>query len=220
MVNKIKAVLLDIDGTLINSNDAHTKAWQEALSDYGFHKDYNSIRNKIGMGSDHLLPQLLSLKKNDPVVKLIDQRHGELFRSKYLPSLQAFKGSRELLSTLKNKGFKLIVVSSSSKKDLKELLKIDGLSNFFDNFNQADTERKSKPDPDIINDALKEESLNQDEALMIGDTPYDIEAAKRAGVKIMAFTTGGWNAQELKEADAIFSGPQQLLENLPDFIFA
>lgn len=214
-MENIEGILFDIDGTLIDSNDAHTKAWSEAFAESNIQIDYNSIRNKIGMGGDHLIPALINVSKESQLGKKIDERKGEIFRKKYLPFLKPFPGAKELLQSLKAKGFKLIVASSSSAKDLVELLKIDGLINYFDNLNLAAFDTQTKPDPDILLNALSKGALNKDKALMIGDTPYDIEAAKHAGIEIIAFTCGGWNAKDLEGAIAIYEGPKHFLDNLP-----
>lgn len=214
----IEGVLFDIDGTLIDSNDAHTKAWLEAFAESNIQLDYHSIRNKIGMGSDHLIPKLIKISNESQVGRKIDKRQGEIFRTKYLPFLKSFPGAKELLQLLKDKGLKLVVASSSSAKDLTELLKIDGLINYFDNLNMATSDTQSKPDPDIILNALSKGNLSKDKALMIGDTPYDIEASIHAGVKVIAFTCGGWSVKDLKGAIAIYESPKHFIENLPKAI--
>lgn len=213
-MGNIEVVLFDIDGTLIDSNDAHTKAWLEAFAESNIQIDYNSIRNKIGMGSDHLIPELIKTSKESPLGKTIDKRQGEIFRKKYLPFLKTFQGAKELLQLLKSKGLKLIVASSSSGKDLIELLKIDGLMNYFDSLNITTPDTQSKPDPDIILNALSKVGLSKDKALMIGDTPYDVQAARNAGIKMIAFTCGGWKANDLTGAMEIYEGPKHFLEKI------
>ncbi len=214
-MRKVKGILFDIDGTLIDSNDAHVKSWGEAFAESNFEINYDSIRKKIGMGSDHLIPELIKVSKESQLGRTIDKRHGEIFRTKYLPFVKSFPGAKELLQSLKTKGFKLIVASSSSGIDLNEILKIDSLINYFDNLNIPTSDTHSKPDPDIILNALSKGTLNKENAIMIGDTQYDIEAAKRAGVKTIAFTCGGSEVKDLRGAIAIYQGPKYFLENLP-----
>ncbi len=213
-MSAIKCVLFDIDGTLIDSNDPHAKAWQDVFRENGFEISYDEIRSRIGMGGDHLLPELTGISKDDVEGQKLEQRRGEIFRDKYLPTLRAFDHARQLIETLKAKDFKTVVATSASSKDLKLLLHQADLENLFDARTNSSEVENSKPDPDIIQAALGEAKVDARQAVMVGDTPYDIEAAASAGVKTIALTCGGWSRESLSLAGAwkVFDDPAALLQ--------
>ena len=210
-MKKLRGVILDIDGTLVDSNDAHARAWVEALAEAGIKVPFEKVRPLIGMGGDKLLPQVSGLEEDSPQGKLIGERRGEIFKEHYLPRLKAFPSTRELLLKMRERGLKLAVATSAKEDELKPLLKMAGAADLIEEKTSSDDAENSKPDPDIVKAALDELQLSADEAVMIGDTPYDIESASRAGLKAIAFRSGGWNDAELARAIAIYDGPADLL---------
>lgn len=207
----ITSVLLDLDGTLVDSNDAHAMSWMEALRTYSISVTFPQVREKIGMGADQLLPSLGIFPEN-PHSREIQAKHGDIFRNRYLPSVRAFPGAKELVEHLMRQGFKLIVATSASQRDLDETLRQTGLDDLLKNSTSAKDAEYSKPEPDIIQAALEKVHATPREALMIGDTPYDIYSARRAGVDTIAFTCGGSSPQDLRDAIAIYEGPLELLK--------
>ena len=208
-----KAVLLDIDGTLIDSNDAHANAWVDVGKEFGHDIQFERVRWLIGMGGDKVLPELTGLDSESDLGKKILDRRGEIFREQYLPTLKPFKHTRELLERIASDGVKLVVATSASEEDLKGLLKQAGIEDLIDKAANSDDAEESKPAPDIVEAALKRGKVKPSEAIMLGDTPYDIGAATRAGVPVVAFTSGGWEAEELRGAVAVYGGPAELLES-------
>jgi HAD superfamily hydrolase (TIGR01509 family) len=207
----ITSVLLDLDGTLVDSNDAHAMSWMEALRTYSISVTFPQVREKIGMGADQLLPSLGIFPEN-PHAHEIQEKRGDIFRQRYLPSIRPFPGAKELVEHLMRQGFKLVVATSSSQRDLDEILRQTGLDDLLKNSTSAKDAAYSKPEPDIIQAALQKVHATAREALMIGDTPYDIYSARRAGVDTIAFTCGGSSPQDLRDAIAIYEGPQELLK--------
>jgi HAD superfamily hydrolase (TIGR01509 family) len=212
----LKTILLDVDGTLIDSNDAHARAWVDALEEAGFEPHYVSIRKRIGMGGDHLLPNVTGVDIEEAEGKAISRRRGEIFREKYLPNLKAFPQTRELLLRLKEEGHPLVIATSASKKDLQALLEQAGLGDLDIPATTADDADASKPEPDIIFAALEKAGVKAADAIMLGDTPYDVAAAKKAGVATIGFTCGGWMKDDLDPAIAVYEGPMDLLMNLEE----
>lgn len=212
------SLLLDIDGTLLDSNDAHTRAWLDALATEGFQTDYASVRSRIGMGGDHLLPSLLGLTEDTAVGKRLSHRRGEIFRARYLPQLKPFPQTREWLQAVRARGVTLVGATSSSGGDAPGLLEKAGVADLLASYTTADDAESSKPDPDIVAAALKKSGVPARHALMIGDTPYDITAAKRAGVRAIGFTSGGWPAEKLNEAVLVLDGPAHALRELDRLI--
>ena len=216
----IKAVLLDIDGTLVDSNDAHAHAWQAAFADAGIVIDFQRIRSCIGMGGDKLMPAVASISEDSELGGRISKRKGEIFRSKWLPTLQPFRDADRLLMELKARGFTLVAATSAKRDELRSLLKVAHAEWLLDGAASSDDAEESKPDPDIIHAALREADTEPGSAVMIGDTPYDIEAATAAGVRIVAFRCGGWSDDDLSRAIAVYDGPWQLLEQIQTSVFA
>jgi HAD superfamily hydrolase (TIGR01509 family) len=206
-----KAVLLDIDGTLIDSNDAHANAWVDVGREFGYDINYDHVRWLIGMGGDKVLPAVTGLREETEEGERILSRRGEIFREQYLPQLKPFEGTRELLQQISDEGVKLVVATSASEEDLQGLLKQAGIEDLIDKAANSDDAEESKPAPDIVEAAMKRGKVDVGEAIMIGDTPYDIGAATNAGIPIIAFRSGGWEPEELRGALAIYDGPADLL---------
>ena len=210
----ITAVLFDIDGTLVNSNDAHAAAWVQAFADFGVQADPALVRRCIGMGGDKLMPAVSGIEEDSPIGKIIAERRGRIFKQQFLPTLEPFDGARDLVAAIKSRGLTVVAASSASKEDLKALLAVAGVDRLMDDATSSDDAEESKPEPDIIVAALKRAKAQPSEAIMIGDTPYDVEAALRAGVSVIGFRCGGWNDESLRGAVAIYDGPHELLARL------
>jgi HAD superfamily hydrolase (TIGR01509 family) len=206
----IRGVIFDIDGTLVDSNDQHAKAWVEALAEFGIDVKFEQARRLIGKGGDKVLPELSGIEKESDDGKKISDYRAELFKVKYQPHLKPFPGSKDLLALLVERGKRLVVASSAQAEELKVLLKIAGADEFIEDATSSSDAERSKPDPDIVQVALDNLGLDRDEVVMIGDTPYDIEAAARAGIRTIAFRSGGWPDAGLEGALAIYDGPADL----------
>ncbi|MGQ0813563.1 MAG: HAD family hydrolase [Gemmatimonadota bacterium] len=206
-----RAVLLDIDGTLVDSNDEHAWAWLDTCKEFGYECEFERVRWLIGMGGDKLLPELTALTEDSPEGERILQRRGEIFRASYAPAIRAFECARELLVRLSEDGYKLVVATSASEEDLATLLKQGNLDDLIDKSTSSDDADESKPAPDIVQAALKKGKVKAEAAVMLGDTPYDVVAAGRAGVDIVALRCGGWEDEELHGAAEIWDDPADLL---------
>jgi HAD superfamily hydrolase (TIGR01509 family) len=210
-VERLRGVILDVDGTLVDSNGAHTRAWVEALAEAGHDVPEPRVRRLIGMGGDKIVPTLTGLPEGSAEAERIAERRGEIFRSKYLPSLRAFPGVRDLLLRMKQDGLALAVASSAEKEELTALLRTAGADDLLEAQASSGDAERSKPDPDIVRAALHGLGLPPDEVAMIGDTPYDLEAAARSGITAVAFRCGGWTDSELSGAAAIYDDACDLL---------
>ncbi|HEX7180713.1 MAG TPA: HAD family hydrolase [Thermoanaerobaculia bacterium] len=208
---RYRGVLLDVDGTLVDSNHAHVDAWVQAFSENGYDVPREKVGKLIGMGGDNLLPVALGLDKESAEGKKLSERHTELFKEK-LPSLRAFPGVRQLLERIRDDGLDLVVATSANRDELDPLLEIAGVKDLLDEATSADDAESSKPDPDIVHASLDRLGCPPEETVMLGDTPYDVEAAGKAGVRVIAFRCGGlFTDEELKGALAIYDGPADLL---------
>lgn len=207
----IQGVILDVDGTLIDSNDAHTKAWIEAMAEYGYHVPYEKVRPLIGMGGDKVLPDTIHLGKDSEIGSQISKRRAAIFKERYLPQLRPFPGAKELLQEMRDRGLQLAIASSSQPDELKSLLQLVGAEDLVEEKTSSKDVSRSKPDPDVMQVTLQRIGLDAHEVLMIGDTAYDIEAARKVHVGTIAFRCGGWKDADLAGARAIYDGPADLL---------
>ena len=211
-----QAVIFDVDGTLVDSNDVHARTWVETFAELGFRVPYDTVRKMIGMGGDKLVPAALQLRDDDPRVERIGERRSQLFLETGLARVRALPGSRELVVALDRRGFRLAVASSAKREELAPLLEIAGVADLIDIETSSSDAERSKPDPDIVAAALRRLALPREDVVMIGDTPYDLEAAARAGIGCIAFRSGGWDDASLARAIAIYDGPADLLRRLDE----
>ena len=216
MTNKLAGVLLDIDGTLVDSNDGNARAWFEALLAQGIEINYVKLREAIGMGGDNLLPSVAHIEKDSPQGKAASKACAEIFKEKYQPSVKAFSQVKELLTRLHEQGLKLVVATSGKMEQARPMLELTGAFDFIDVMATAEDAESSKPAPDILHAALKKSGLDADEVIMIGDTPYDVQAAQKADVAIIGVRCGGWGAPDLKGALAVYNDPADLLAHLDE----
>ena len=208
---QLKGVLLDIDGTLIFSNEAHARAFADAAAQLGVKSDLEKIRRLIGMGGDKLIPEAFGLDSESPLGKQLAGLKLEIFRERYLSTLQPTPGARALLSRFLRDRLKLVVATSAAEEEAEQLLKQAGVNDLVADIASSDDAESSKPDPDILQAALKDMKESKDAVVMLGDTPYDVEAARRAGIRIIAVRTGGWTDRELEGAYLICDDPADVL---------
>lgn len=216
-MSRIRAVILDIDGTLVDSNDAHAQAFVDAAEELGLEvPEFREVWRRIGMGGDKLIPEVWGFDKESEEGGKLDRRKGEIFRERFLPTLEPTRGARALLHRLRDDGIKLVVATSADKRDLKGLLERAGVTDLIQEATSADDVEESKPDPDIVHAALEEAGFPAEQTVMLGDTPYDVEAAGRAGVAAIAVRSGGWGDADLEGAAAIYDDPADLLEHFEE----
>jgi HAD superfamily hydrolase (TIGR01509 family) len=207
-----KVALLDVDGTLVDSNDAHAESWVVTLRELGHDVPLGRVRELIGKGADKLLPETTGIAKESPEGKEIAARRTEVFMTQYLPCLMPFPGARQLLERMRADGYQLVVATSAQETEMHALLDVAGVSDLVEDAASAKDATDSKPDPDIVNAALRNAGCTPNDAVMLGDTPYDVEAATRAGVPIVALRCGGWSDLHLRGAIAIYDDPTDLLQ--------
>lgn len=210
-----------MDGTLVLSNDAHAEAWVKAFAYYGYKIAYDEVRRLVGMGGDKIIPKLVpGLNNESGMGKKITTFRTKLFQDEYAPKLEAAPGSRELVEKLQDEGYKLMVASSAKEEELENLLKAAQVNDLLTEAATSGDAEQSKPDPDIVHAALEKIGLPPEQVIMIGDTPYDIEAAERAGVQLIAVRCGGWGDKDLVGAVRIFDDPADLAAHFDKSVFA
>jgi phosphoglycolate phosphatase-like HAD superfamily hydrolase len=206
-----RGVLLDIDGTLLDSNEQHARAWADALREDNVLVELSYVRRLIGMGGDHLLPAVSDIAEDSPRGRAIVSRRKTIFREHYLATCHAFAGARELVSRMREEGLRINVATSSEKDDLAALLHVARVHDLIDDAATSSDAARSKPDPDIVAAAVGKSGLEPEFLILLGDTPYDVQAAARAGVRAVGLRCGGWSEQDLAGAVAIYDNPADLL---------
>lgn len=199
----LKAVLLDMDGTLLESNSFHAESWVRTLNHFGFAATFEAVVKQIGKGGEYLLPVFVPEDKLKSMEKEINAYRKRLFHREYIDRIVPFADARRLLEMMRARGLRIVVATSGEKDDqeiFKTLLKIHDL---VEEDVTADDAERPKPEPDIFEAALKMLKVDASGALALGDTPWDVEAAKKAGVHTVAVQSGGWSKEALEEAGAI-----------------
>jgi membrane protein len=200
---RVKAVLFDLDGTLVDSNDHHVLAWDAALRAEGFAFTRAQIHDQIGKGSDMFVPALLPDVDEDTAKRLADA-HGEIFQGEYRDRVQPFPGARDLIAAVKARGQKVVLASSASAGDLDHYLDLLNARDLIDETTSAGDVERTKPAPDIFVAVLEKIApITAGEAIMIGDTPYDVEAAAKCGVATIGLRSGKFPEESLRSAGAI-----------------
>jgi HAD superfamily hydrolase (TIGR01549 family) len=200
----VKAVIFDIDGTLIDSVDLHARAWQEAFEHFGKQFPFEKVRYQIGKGGDQLLPVFLSEREIEEFGEELTEYRGELFKREYLPRVVAFPRVRELFERVLRDGKRVALASSAKKDELKEYKRIADIEDLVEEETSADDAEKSKPHPDIFEAALSQlGGVEPSDAIVVGDTPYDAEAARKAGVRTVGLLSGGFPEEDLRAAGCV-----------------
>lgn len=210
-----RGVIFDIDGTLVDSVDLHTRAWLEAFRHFGFDLDYPQVREQIGKGSDQLIPALLPERAAEAKGEEIDEFRTDLFRREYLPRVTAFPMVRELFERIKAAGSKIVLASSAKGGELDTYKQITRVGDLIEGSTTSDDADRSKPHPDIFEAALGDLGrMDRADIVVVGDTPYDAEAAAKAGLRTIGVTCGGWGPEKLREAGcvAVYRDPAELLK--------
>lgn len=208
----LQGVIFDVDGTLVDSNEAHAGSWVDTLREVGIEVSFDVIWPMIGMGGDKLLPSAAGIESDSDLGKKLLERRWEIFQRDYLPRLRPMRGSRALVQRMKSDGLSLIVASSASGNELGALMEAAEVADLIKLRTSSSDAEDSKPDPDIVQAAVRKSGLKPDDLIMLGDTPYDVQAAIGAHVKLVGLLCGGWTALELSGAAAIYSDPADLLD--------
>lgn len=217
----IKAVIFDIDGTLVDSVDLHAQAWKETFKHYGKDIPYQQVRHQIGKGGDQLMPVFFSHEELDEFGKEMEEYRSKIFKRDYLPRVRAFPDVRELFLKIKADGKRLALASSAKEDELKTYKKLAHIEDLVEEETSADDADKSKPHPDIFKAALERlGDITPAEAIVVGDTPYDAEAAGKLRLRTVGVLCGGFPESELDAAGCmeIYQDPSDLLARYEETI--
>jgi HAD superfamily hydrolase (TIGR01509 family) len=217
----VLAFIFDIDGTLVDSNELHVDSWDRAFRRFGKQFPREQLRAQIGKGSDQYLPEFLTPDEIDRFGKALDDYRSELFRNEYLPKVRPFPKVRELFQRIRDDDKRIVLASSGKKADTKYYVDLLKLDNLIDGYVSGDDADSSKPAPDIFAASLKKLGhISPADAVTIGDTRFDVEAARKAGLTTIAFLCGGTSESALRETGAavIYRDPADFLAHYDDLI--
>jgi HAD superfamily hydrolase (TIGR01509 family) len=217
------AVIFDIDGTLVDSVDLHAEAWRRGFEAFGKHIPFEALRAQIGKGADQLLPCFLTADEIEDFGAALQAYRNDLFRREYLSRVLPFPGVRHLFQRLRADGKRVALASSAKKDEIVAYQKIADIEDLVNVTTSADDVERSKPHPDIFQIALRRLALSPAEAVVVGDTSYDAEAASRAGIGgTIGLLCGGASPERLREAGCreIYGNPADLLDHVSDSLLA
>src|SRR3954449_2364403 len=208
-----RAAILDIDGTLVDTNYHHAIAWYRAFRQHGIVLPIWRIHRHIGMGGDQLVEALTDRQTEEEKGDDIRDAEGPLYMS-MIEEVEPLEGSRELMVELKDLGHPVVLASSAKQAEVEHYLDLLDARELADAWTTSDDVERTKPQPDLVNAAM--EKVGADDGVMLGDTPWDVKAAQQAGIETVAVLTGGFSEQEVREAGAIavFESVAELRANL------
>lgn len=210
----LRAVIFDVDGTLVDSVDLHALCWQEAFLTFGVHVPFEDIRDQIGKGSDQLLPVFFSKSELKEFGEKLDDYRAELWKRDYAPKVRPFPKVRELFQRIRQDGREIALASSAKEDELEAYLDMLNIKDLISTRTTSDDAEQSKPEPDIFKAALRRVGDPPvSEVIAVGDTPWDTIAAQKMGVRTICLLCGGFPEFELRRArcGSVYADPADLL---------
>jgi HAD superfamily hydrolase (TIGR01509 family) len=219
----IKAVIFDVDGTLVDSNKLHVQAWIDAFWYFGKDIGYDELSEQMGKGGDQLMPVFCSKEELDKFGAELAEYRVEIFTGGYLHQVRPFPKVRELFERIRADGLQIALASSAKEEELEQHKKNLKIADLLEGATSADDAERSKPHPDIFQAALDQlDDVEPEEVVVVGDSPFDIEAAGRAGIRTIAVLSGGFAEEKLREAGAkeVYADVAELLERYDNSLLA
>jgi phosphoglycolate phosphatase-like HAD superfamily hydrolase len=212
----IRAVIFDVDGTLVDSVDLHARAWKDAFAEFDYSLEFQTIRAQIGKGGDQLMPVFMTQADLRDWGPALEKRRSFIFKQKYLPEVVPFPDVADLFRKLRRDGIRIVLASSCKQDELAVYKQLAGITDLVDAETASEDAEKSKPYPDIFDAAIgKLHGIQPADILVVGDSPYDAEAAGKANLDAIAVSCGGFPEQDLMDAGflAVYRDPSHLLES-------
>jgi HAD superfamily hydrolase (TIGR01509 family) len=214
-VTTLSTAILDIDGTLVDTNYQHAIAWFRAFVRHDIVLPIWRIHRHIGMGGDQVVPSLCDDRTEEERGDAIREAEGEEY-AKLIGEVRTMEGARELIKSLKQRGHVVILASSAKEDEVDVYLDLLQARDLADAWTTSADVEATKPEPDLVHAALERAGAEPGDAVMVGDTPWDVKAARSAGVPTLTVMTGGFSEQELRDAGAaeVYESVAELCERL------
>lgn len=209
-----EAFLLDIDGTLIDSNDKHADCWVEAFAHFGKRVEWKFVRGQIGKGGDLLVPDTLDAREMRDYGEDLKSHRSELWKREYMKSVTPFAGVTDAIRALHDRGARVAFASSSNPDEVEYYVELLGVGDLLEGSTSKEDAEFSKPSPEIFQAALERVKSEPSKTFVVGDTPYDILAAHRIPVPIVAVRCGGFPDDLLAKAEFLFDDLPHLVKEL------
>jgi phosphoglycolate phosphatase-like HAD superfamily hydrolase len=193
-------IIFDIDGTLCDSNYQHALAWYQAFRQHDVQLPVWELHRHLGMGGDQFVAAVAGDEAEEEIGDEVRSAHDAIYMT-MIQSVGVFDGARELLEDLKGDGFRVVLASSAKQREVDHYLDLLDGRELADDWTTSDDVEQTKPEPDLV--LAAREKLGGGDAVMVGDTPWDVEAARRSGVPTIAVLTGGFSEAELRDAGAV-----------------
>ena len=217
----IRAIIFDLDGTLVDSVKYHTEAWVKAFKKYGYDFSFERLRQQIGKGSEYIIGDLLASDEAEKLESDIAEYRKQYYQENLLDKVKPFPKVKELYETIKADDLKIILASSARKETIEHYKKLLEIANLIDGATSTDDVAKSKPEPDIFASALEQlGDIKTEEIIVVGDSPYDAMAASKLSLRTIGVLCGGFERETLSQVGcvAIYQDPADLLNNYPQFL--
>ena len=213
------AAILDVDGTLVDSNYHHALAWARAFRDHDLVVPLHVLHRHVGMGGDKYVAAVAGERAEERVGDAVRERWEELF-DELLPEVEPLAGARELIEALRERGHRVVLATSAIDAHLDAFLDKLDARELVHAWTTKDDVDASKPDPDLIESALR--LAETEDAVLVGDTPWDVAAARRAGIDTICVRSGGFGEAELRDAGAlaVYESVAELRKRLDESRFA
>jgi HAD superfamily hydrolase (TIGR01509 family) len=204
-----QAAIFDLDGTLLDSVDLHAISWHEAFMKFGHEVSFEQARSQIGKGGDKLIPVFLSPEEQNDHGRELEEWRSQRFKNRYLPLIRPFSAVPNLLQRVREAGLRTAVASSAKRDELEQFLEIAGVARLIDKATSSEDVHESKPAPDVFEAVLNNLKIQAKDAVAIGDSPYDAEAAGKANIRTIGVLCGGFTESSLRQAGCVevYPGP-------------
>lgn len=212
--SRIRGVLLDIDGTLVDSNDAHAWAWEQALREAGHDVAFTRIRPLMGMGGDKVIAALTTLSAGDRRARALGEARTKIFLGRWLAQVRPQPGARQLVLALRARNYRIAIATAARADEASALLRIAGVDDLVGEPLTSSEVKSSKPDPDVVCAGLDRLGLPACETVLVGDTRFDVQAAAQAAVATIGLLCGGARPEALHGAIALYRDPAALAARL------
>ena len=213
---KLQGLIFDIDGTLIDSNELHARCWIEAFARFDKRLEYDVVRHQIGKGGDLLVPDLLNAKEMRAFGEKVKKYRSKLYKSDYMPRAKPFPGIRKLFETLRQRGVKLALASSSNPDEVEYYTRLLEVGDLIEGSTSKHDAKHSKPSPEIFQAALEQIGTDDAFTMTVGDTPYDILASHRLALPIIAVLSGGFERELLAKAEFLFDRAEDIVRKIEE----